>query len=596
MRNLAVQKILPRLENRQQKTAKKFLLVLLLFILLGFGFSVNKTGADELEEITQKLAVIREEQRKLSEELDKISKNLKFTENQVSQISARIETTKRNIVSIEAALADRQEKLGKQIEIRDKRVRSLYKKSNVNPLQFLFGSESPSQGAAEFVYEFSTLEQTKGFIQSLNKEIGDFEQNKKALQASKKDLENNLAKLNSLRTQLAISKTETSSRLSSVETELKNLTARQQTLLAEKFGSFSTSVGEVPPSEDDQHLVNPGFAPAFAAFSFGAPHRVGMSQYGAFGRSKSGQSAETILTSYYASARIEKNYPVPGSISVIGYGAIAFEDLYLKGIGEMPSDWGDPANSGFEALKAQAIAARTYALAVIKNGGAICATESCQVYLGYNKGGFWEGAVNATRGWVIVDNASGEPITAWYASTAGGFTRSSADSFGKATTWATGIKDVPSGGAWPTDAFEGSRYGRSPWFYKAWYKPRNKSGSRAHAWLTQDEFADIVNSTLLFGRDTATQTHLSQTDKPNPDTWSASQVRAELQNRGGDPINQVSDIPPPVYSNVGFTNQISFATDKGVKTLSGGDFRAIFDLRAPGEIHLTSSLYNIERK
>ena len=241
--------MLPRLESRQQKTAKRFLLMLpLVFILLGFVFSVNKLAADELEELTQRIASVREEQRKLSEELDKISKNLKFTENQVSQISARVETTKKNIASIEAALADRQEKLGKQIEIRNKRVRSLYKKSNVNPLQFLFGSESPSQGAAEFVYEFSTLEQTKGFIQSLNKEIGDFEQNKRELEATKKDLENNLAKLNSLRTQLAVSKTETSSRLSSVETELKNLTSRQQTLLAEKFGSFSTSVCEVPPS------------------------------------------------------------------------------------------------------------------------------------------------------------------------------------------------------------------------------------------------------------------------------------------------------------------------------------------------------------
>ena len=46
----------------------------------------------------------------------------------------------------------------------------------------------------------------------------------------------------------------------------------------------------------------------------------------------------------------------------------------MKRIYEMPSSWGD--QGGMEALKAQAVAARSYALA---RGGSICATEACQV-------------------------------------------------------------------------------------------------------------------------------------------------------------------------------------------------------------------------
>ena len=59
-----------------------------------------------------------------------------------------------------------------------------------------------------------------------------------------------------------------------------------------------------------------------------------------------------------------------------------------------------------EALKAQAVAARSYALADIATKGYICSTESCQVYKPSNKGGKWEEAVNATAGWVLIKMGS----------------------------------------------------------------------------------------------------------------------------------------------------------------------------------------------
>jgi SpoIID/LytB domain protein len=92
---------------------------------------------------------------------------------------------------------------------------------------------------------------------------------------------------------------------------------------------------------------------------------------------------------------------------------------YLLGIYEIPESWGD--NGGFEALKAQAVAARSYALAVTNNGaGTICTTEACQVYKSSLKTGKWAEAVRATRGWVLMKD--GSPAKAYYASTSGGFT------------------------------------------------------------------------------------------------------------------------------------------------------------------------------
>lgn len=98
---------------------------------------------------------------------------------------------------------------------------------------------------------------------------------------------------------------------------------------------------------------------------------------------------------------------------------VGFED-YVRGIAEVPNSW------PVEALKAQAIAARTYALHEMKNrqssaatalGADICPTQTCQVYVGLEKersegGQRWVSAVNATRGQVLLRR--GQPIRAMY--------------------------------------------------------------------------------------------------------------------------------------------------------------------------------------
>ncbi|MBV8162208.1 MAG: SpoIID/LytB domain-containing protein [Acidimicrobiia bacterium] len=115
-----------------------------------------------------------------------------------------------------------------------------------------------------------------------------------------------------------------------------------------------------------------------------------------------------------------------GGVSTID--DVGFDD-YLRGIAEVPPSW--PA----EALKAQAIAARSYALnrtaasppaAPYRAAGAdICATDACQVYAGVAKeqqpgGGAWAAAVAATAGQVVLYN--GAPIFAEYSDSNGGHT------------------------------------------------------------------------------------------------------------------------------------------------------------------------------
>lgn len=108
-------------------------------------------------------------------------------------------------------------------------------------------------------------------------------------------------------------------------------------------------------------------------------------------------------------------------------------DDYLAGIQEVPFSW-EP-----EALKAQAIAARTYLSWTLAQGRSrsgrlygydICATDACQVYAGIEPrnaegGNRWLDAVRSTADQIVT--YEGEPIAAYYSSTTGGTTRNVGD-------------------------------------------------------------------------------------------------------------------------------------------------------------------------
>ncbi len=106
---------------------------------------------------------------------------------------------------------------------------------------------------------------------------------------------------------------------------------------------------------------------------------------------------------------------------------------YLEGIAEMPFSWAG------EALKAQAVAARTYLVRRLlpgRRGDAalheydICATNRCQVYRGVQlvegpSGDRWREAVRSTAGEVLL--YEGRPIEAVFTSMVGSRSRSNQD-------------------------------------------------------------------------------------------------------------------------------------------------------------------------
>jgi stage II sporulation protein D len=95
---------------------------------------------------------------------------------------------------------------------------------------------------------------------------------------------------------------------------------------------------------------------------------------------------------------------------------------YLKGVVpiEMSNDW---AGGGFEALKAQAVAARTYLVKHSEDGKKMItdSPDIDQAYGGKSVEGEASKAVEATKGKILVDTDSGQPINALYSSHNGGY-------------------------------------------------------------------------------------------------------------------------------------------------------------------------------
>jgi peptidoglycan hydrolase-like amidase len=512
--------------------------------------------------------------------------NLRKMEADIAAFQARIKTIETDVAKKAVAIAEGEENLGELLGVAGTRIRSFYIRSSANtPFASFLSSMNVGFMLRTIAYNQAVTNEDKKVITETALSVRDLEDRKKKLESEQASL----AYIKEETDKRAVSIRKLVGEADAYQSQLtgiiSNLTALQQSILSSKTGTFQTSVGDVPLADDSASRpdYNPGFSPAFAAFSFGAPHYKGMSQYGAFGRAKSGQSAEDILRAYYGGGiEIKKDYSTDISIQVDGFGRYNIEE-YAKRIYEMPGSWGD--EGGMEALKAQAVAARSYALARTGNGsGSICATEACQVFKSEAKGGKWDEAVNATRGWVLI--ANGQPFSAWYASTSGGYQESY--SFNGYST--PGFWDTQNGrSGWTSQAYE--KIGGSPWFYKAWYRERSgDSCGRSHPWLTNDEMADILNAwSVLFngGGDGGKVTPLGS-------CWGGSPYSMdELRGIGG--FTSVSSVSV-TYAENGVTASVSFQTNKGTTSINGADFKKAFNLRSPGRIALKSGLFNIEKK
>ncbi len=135
-----------------------------------------------------------------------------------------------------------------------------------------------------------------------------------------------------------------------------------------------------------------------------------------------------------------------GGLTVVNH--VNLED-YLRGV--VPNELSPTAFPQIEALEAQAVAARTYALRnrgqFAAQGYDLCATPSCQVYKGQSsEHALTDRAVSETAGLAALYR--GQPIIAYYTSTCGGHTEDDANVFDGDEPYLRGVVCAPEASAW----------------------------------------------------------------------------------------------------------------------------------------------------
>ncbi len=569
------------------------------------SFSFNNlclTFSDELDDINKQIG-------DLTAALDQSIKATKPHEDQLNALKEQVNNIKNRILTIEKDIASKKIKIDEGYKDLDKQEKILYKAINdyyiksyyYSPILIFLSSSKASDITQLLAYQKAATDQDKLIITNIAITIQDLETKKQKLESEQKSLSLAKADLDEQSAKLDELVSGAKAYQSQLSTQIAELSAKQQELLAQKFSSAPvpklavTSLGGC--SSDIGK--SPGFSPAFGFFSFGVPNRTGLNQYGAKGRADAGQGYEEILNAYYANFAIQ-DYDTSINIIVNGtneYGqsfnneSFNIEE-YLKHLYEMPSGWDS------KALKAQAIAARSYALSRTENGRLpIPPNQSGQVVKKELNSQEWINAVEETKGKVMTNN--GNPITAWYSSTHGGFTLKSGQIGWNDTPW---TKNAPDASAFESmDQLQNSAYDKSsPWFYCDWGYRKEYNNT---AWLKEEEVVDIVNAYILWEMDNSLISHLSQTDKSTPDTWSSDKVKEEIRIRGKTPLGSISSISVN-WENNGISRTINI---NGI-SLDAQKFKNMFNLRAPGNIQLKPtcqpnsdlscgmySLYNVER-
>jgi peptidoglycan hydrolase-like amidase len=549
------------------------LLVLAFLTLLLATSSQPPVYADEVEDLQKQIDQLNEAKKKSVDATKPLQGQLQSLQVQLTNIQANLKALSNKISQKEKDVALREEKLVEQQALLDQRVRGYYKRSFLtSPLIVILSSGNTSDLFRELFYRQATTAEDQKIITSVTGEMIDLINQKEKLTKDKASLASLQVEVDKNAVSLSSEIKKATDFQSNLSKQIADLSAKQQAILAAKSGDFTTSVGNVPLADDPNARpnFNPGFSPAFAAFSFGAyTHRNGMSQYGAKGRAEAGQNAEDILKFYYPGSSLNKSYNVPSTINVDGYGSKNFEDEYLMGIYEMPSSFPK------EALKAQAVAARTYA---VRRGGSICPTESCQVFKpAPGRDDAWAQAVRETKGWVLEGGSNAQ-----YSSTTGGWANQSG--------WDTKCNSKD---CWTGDAYE--KMAGSPWFYKGWYKDRSGSAcGRSHPWLNNEEMSDILNAWIVY-QSGSDRDRISPVDTScwSGSPFSISEMREKASQNGGA-VTSVTGVSV-AYSSGGNTSNITFQTNKGSISISGADFKTVFNLRAPGYVSIKSPLFNIEQ-
>ena len=248
---------------------------------------VSPSSGDNPLALSEKIAKCQDAWNQMEKAIKPHADALRKMESDIAAFQARIKVIEGEVAKKAVAITAGERELAGFLGLAGRRIRQFYIRNTINtPMTAFFSSFNVGSLLRDMAYQKSVTNEDKKTITHTVLSVKDLEDKKKTLENERATL---ILEKKPISGQYPCESLWRSVSLPEQLTGIiASLTAKQREILSEKSGTFQTTVGDVPLADDPASRpdYNPGFSPAFAAFSFGAPHFRGMSQYGAFGRAK----------------------------------------------------------------------------------------------------------------------------------------------------------------------------------------------------------------------------------------------------------------------------------------------------------------------
>ncbi|GEM_PF-1968071 len=263
---------------------------------------------------------------------------------------------------------------------------------------------------------------------------------------------------------------------------------------------------------------------------------------------------------------------------------LSVED-YLLGLGEMPSSWG--SNGGQEALKAQAIAGRTYAYRKMESyqgiGYDLLDLTNDQNYNGDSYGANWPSAVSSTINISVLVN--GKPVETFYSSSSGGYGLSSQEVWGGYRAQTVGGSDRQEVATLWQD------FGLNvPVTSTSYWRPGIND--------SYDNTVRYINAVLFLNLNIGVSSSAQRQMLTNGTDWKSYLGSNTAENTLGtlnELVHEYNTGGTTIAQNTKWTSQVKANGSNGNLVLNGTLFRTAYNLLSPGSNGLYSTLYDIKK-
>ena len=364
---------------------KRFYIYILLFfvfllisakILLAQSVSTVNGYNSQINQDNQKIQQLQQQETALKNSMNSQISNKNSILSNLYNINSNIYTYENNIGKIRTLIANldslnikNQQKVKKDIKIKNKIENSIYINLQINPLYYIISSADFNKAIVNIYLNLSQFSSYKSKILAINKEINsinvnlskqkNFESQLVVEENSLKPIQESLySKLNS--TNNAINNTNNSinqvgGKISSLQQDIQKLNNLEA--LAQAKASSQNNAAPPPEVNNPKPASSANTSPntfQFTSYGFGNP--MGMSQYGMLGMAQKGYNYSQIATNYYQGSSLSTISNLDNTtVNVPGYGNMTLQH-YLAGIGEVINSWPK------QAIEAQIVISRSYVL------------------------------------------------------------------------------------------------------------------------------------------------------------------------------------------------------------------------------------------